>query len=102
MEEVLDTAPLFLLLFILEEYDMDKSENIFEENKSIVEEFMKITEKFVNEVDISSLPVPLQLQLASANQKMLVVCKMLNRTAMDEINLMRCAIVYNAVTKDKE
>ena len=81
---------------------MDKREDIFEENKSIVEEFMKVTEKFVNEVDISSLPVPLQLQLANTNQKMLVVCKMLNRTAMDEINLMRCAIVYNAVTKDKE
>lgn len=81
---------------------MDKCEDIFEENKSIAEEFIKVTERFVNEVDISSLPVPLQLQLANANQKMLVVTKMLNRTVMDEINLMRCAIVYNAVTKDKK
>lgn len=81
---------------------MDKCEDIFEENKSIVEEFMKVTERFVNEVDMNSLPAPLQLQLANAYQKILVVCKMLNRATMDEINLMRCAIVYNAVTKDKE
>ncbi len=81
---------------------MDKCEDIFEENKSIAEEFIKVTERFVNEVNISSLPVSLQLQLANANQKMLVVRKMLNRATMDAINLMRCAIVYNAVSKDKE
>ena len=81
---------------------MNKYEDIFEENKSIVEEFMKVTERFVNEVDISSLPVPLQLQLENANLKILVVTKMLNRTVMEEIDLMKSAIVYDACTKDKE